>query len=58
MQRILSFSLTPRATAHNNNIVLTFAILEYESQIAFLEEFGHAYNAFNAILHRSQTLYQ
>ena len=31
MRHILSFSLTPRATAHNNNNVLTFAILKYES---------------------------
>ena len=31
IKRILSFSLTPRATPHNNNNKLTFAILEYES---------------------------
>ena len=30
MKRIVSFSLTPRATAHNNDDILTFAILEYK----------------------------
>ena len=31
IKRILSFSLTSRATAHNNTNLLTFAILEHES---------------------------
>ena len=31
MKDILSFSLTTRAIVHNNNNVLTFAILEYKS---------------------------
>ena len=30
MKRIFSFSLTPRATAYNNDNILTFAILEYK----------------------------
>ena len=55
IKHIVSFFLTPRATAHNNNNVLAFAIFEYK--MAFLEEFDHAYNACNAILAQSQTLY-
>ena len=31
IKHIRSFPLTPSATAHNNNNVLTFAILEYKS---------------------------
>ena len=31
MKHIVSFFLTPRATAYNNNNVLTFAIFEYKS---------------------------
>ena len=29
-----SFSLTPRATAHNKNEILTFGILKYKSPIS------------------------
>ena len=31
IKNILSFSLTPRTTAYNNNNVLTLAILKYKS---------------------------
>ena len=31
MKHIVSLPLTPRATAHNNNNILTWAILEYNS---------------------------
>ena len=31
MKHIVSLHLTPRATAHNNNNILTWAILEYNS---------------------------
>ena len=51
IKNILSFSLTPRATTYNNSNELTLAILKYKSP--FL-----AYNTGNAVLARSQTLYQ
>ena len=40
MKRIPSFFLTPRATAHINNNILTIAILEYKSP--FFEQFDHS----------------
>ena len=41
MKHILSFSLTTRAIVHNNINVLTYCNIGV--QIAFLEEFDHAY---------------
>ena len=38
---VISFSITPRATVHNTNNVLTLAISEHKSP--FLEEFDCAY---------------
>ena len=51
IKNVLSFSLTPRATAYNNNNVLTLAILKYKSPFQHIIHAMHFWPGAKHITH-------